>query len=126
MPTLDELAAKIKAAEELWLKTSRPDGTTAAFPLWFVHDGQRLYFLTAESSSEVWHVKRSPVVEVAIGAPDGPDRLKMQADVMAEPNWVPMMIDLLQKKYGVTHRERMERTAQAAKSGHVIVKLKPV
>ncbi len=126
MPTLDQLAEKTKVAEELWMTTSRPKGTSATYPLWFVLDGQRLYILSAESSSEVWDVKREAKVEVAIGAPTSSDRLAMQADIMTEESWVPMMIDLLQKKYGATHGERMQRTTEAAKGGHVIIKLKPL
>ncbi len=125
MPTLDQLVDKTQVAEELWMTTRRPDGGSASYPLWFVHDGQRLYILTARSSSEVWDVKRDSRVDVAIGAPDGSDRLAMIADVMEEESWVPMMMDLLRKKYGAAHAERLEQTAQAAQSGHVIIKLKP-
>lgn len=125
MATLAELGEKTKVAEELFMTTRRPGGAKATFPLWFVHDGARLYVLAAESSSEVWDVKRDPVVEVAIGSADSKDRLAMQADVMPDPAWVPQMIDLLQKKYGSKQKERMERTAAAAKGGHVVIKLKP-
>lgn len=126
MPSLDKLASKTKVADELWLTTRRAGGVTATYPLWFVHDGQRLYILSAESSSEVWDVRGNPRVEVTIGAPDSSDRLAMHADVMAEASWVPMMVDLLQKKYGARCQERMARIADVAKTGHVIIKLKPV
>ena len=84
------------------------------------------YEAAAESSSEVWDVKRDPKVDVAIGAPGSPDRLAMQADVMPDPAWVPQMVDLLKKKYGAKHADRMARTAESAKGGHVVIKLKPV
>ncbi|MBM4406550.1 MAG: hypothetical protein FJ039_10300 [Chloroflexi bacterium] len=126
MPTLAELAAKTKTAEELWLKVRRSSGATATYPLWFVHDGERLYILSAESSSEVWDLKATPEVDVAIGSAESADRLKMRADIMTDPNWVPMMIDLLKKKYETKHHERMAKTAESSKGGHVIVKLKPV
>jgi hypothetical protein len=45
---------------------------------------------------------------------------------MTDPSWVPMMIDMLQKKYGEEHGERMGQTIEASSSGHVIIKLKPV
>ncbi|MCI0769732.1 MAG: hypothetical protein J4N83_05605 [Chloroflexi bacterium] len=125
MPTLEQLEEQTKVAEELWMTTRRPDGGSASYPLWFVLDGQRLYILAAESSSEVSDVKQDSRVDVAIGAVDSPDRLAMIADVMEEESWVPMMIDLLQKKYAGAHAERMDRTSQAAQSGHVIIKLKP-
>jgi general stress protein 26 len=126
MPTLAELAAKTKTATELWLRVGRPSGATATYPMWFVHDGERLYALSAESSSEVWDLKATPEVEVAIGSAESADRLKMRADIMTDPNWVPMMIDMLKKKYETTQQERMAKTAEAAKSGHIIIKLKPV
>ncbi len=125
MTTLSELANTTKTTQELWLTTQRPGNATATFPLWFVHDGERLYVLSAESSSEVWDVKRSPSVHVAIGAADSTDRLAMTADVMDDPSWVPMMLGMLQEKYGEIDAERMARTAEAAKGGHVIIKLKP-
>ncbi len=38
-----------------------------------------------------------------------------------------MIIDMLKKKkYEATHHERMAKTAEAAKSRHIIIKLKPV
>ncbi len=126
MPSLAELASKTKSAEELWLRVRRPSGAIATYPLWFVHDGERLYVLSAESSSEVWDLKATPEAEVAIGSAESADRLKMRGDIMADPNWVPMMIDMLKKKYEATHQERMAKTAEAAKSGHIIIKLKPV
>ena len=125
MPTLADLAHITKTAEEIWLTTHRPANTTAAYPLWFVHDGERLYILSAESSSEVWDVKRNPAVDVAVGAAAGPDRIAMTADIMTDPAWVPQMLDMLRKKYGAAHPERMARTAAAAAAGHVIIKLKP-
>ena len=123
MPTLTELAGKTKTAQELWMTTRRSSGDEATFPLWFVHDGERLYVLAAESSSEVGAVQDDDEVSVAIGEAGSPDRLEMTAEVMTDHNWVPMMIELLQKKY---NGERMERTAEAAKSGPVIIKLKPL
>ncbi len=125
MTTLAQYASRTKTAEELWMTTHRPDGSTASFPLWFIHDGDRLYILSAESSTEVWDVKRDPNVDVAIGTRDSDARLAATADVMTDPAWVPQMLDMLQKKYGAAHKERMERTAAAAKGGHVIIKLKP-
>ena len=123
MPTLTDLAEKAKIPEELWMTTQRAGGT-ATFPLWFVHDGERLYILSAESSSEVWDVKANSDVAVAIGGIESGDSLEMTGEVMTDPNWVPMMIELLEKKYGTAHVERMKRTVEAAKSGHVIIKLK--
>ena len=92
MPTLAELADKTRSAAELYMTTQRPAGRTATFPLWFVHDGERLYALTADSSSEVWDVRASNRVMVAIGAPDSEDRLPMQADVMEGDEWVSQMV----------------------------------
>ena len=63
MATLAELAEKTKVTDELWMTTHRPDGSTASFPLWFIHDGERLYFLSAESSTEVWDLKSNPKVD---------------------------------------------------------------
>ena len=127
MPTLAELADKTQSAAELFMTTQRPAGRTATFPLWFVHDGERLYALTADSSSEVWDVRASNRVMVAIGAPDSEDRLPMQADVMEGDEWVSQMVPLLEKKYGSGHAERMARTAAAANAGgHVIIKFKPL
>ena len=126
MPTLAELAEKTKVAEELWMTTRRSDGSTASFPLWFVHDGDRLYILSAESSSEVWDVKGNPNVEIAIGGKDSGDKLKTTGEIMTDPSWVPMMVEMLQKKYAALHAERMGRVAEVASSGHVIIKLKPV
>ena len=115
MTTLRELADKAKTARELWLTTRRPGSGAATFPLWFIHDGERLYVLSAESSSEVRDVKRDPSVEVAIGTADSADRLAMTADVMDDPSWVPMLLGTLEKKYGGGDAERMARTAEAAK-----------
>jgi general stress protein 26 len=125
MTALSELADKMNTTQELWLTTQRPGNGVATFPLWFIHDGERLYVLSAESSSEVWDVKSNPSVEVAIGDVDSTDRLAMTADIMDDPNWVPMMLGMLEKKYGDGDAERMARTAEAAKGGHVIIKLKP-
>ncbi len=126
MPTLSELAEKTKVAQELWMTTRGSTGSPASYPLWFIHDGERLYILSAGSSSEVWDLKEDPNVEVAVGSPDSEDRLSATAEIMTDPSWVPMMIDMLRKKYGEEHGERMGQTIEASSSGHVIIKLKPV
>ena len=126
MPTLAELASKTKVTDELWLTTQHPGGQSATYPMWFVHDGERLYTLNSESASEVWDIKKDPKVEVAIGAPHSRDRLKATGEIMTDPKWVPMMVDMLQKKYGEKHKDRMARVAEAVKGGHIIIKLKPV
>lgn len=125
MPTLADLAHKTSTAEEIWLTVHRPGNMAATYPLWFVHDGERLYILSAESSSEVWDIKRNPAVDVAVGAAAGPDRIAMTADIMTDPAWVPQMLGMLRKKYSAAHAERMERTTSAAAAGHIIIKLKP-
>ena len=126
MPTLAELADRTESAVELFMTTQRPAGQTATYPLWFVHDGERLYALAADSSTEVWDVRASGRVLVAIGTPDSEDRLAMQADVMQGDDWVGQMIPMLEAKYGSDHAERMTHTAAAAKAGgHVIIKFKP-
>ena len=126
MSNLSVLIESAPAVTELFMTTQRSAGETATYPLWFVHDGDRLYALSAASSSEVWDVRTSSQVLVAIGAPDSDQRLIMQADIMDGEEWVGQMIPLLSRKYGSEHSSRMACTAEAAEAGgHVIIKFKP-
>ena len=126
MTTLADLAKKTKVTEEIWMTTRRKDGSRASIPNWFVHDGDRLYILSSESSTEIWDVKADPNVHVAIGTPDSDDQLDATGEIMTDPSWIPMMVEMLQKKYGARYKERVGRIAEVASAGHVIIKLKPV
>ncbi|MCL0101567.1 hypothetical protein M1O29_00565 [Dehalococcoidia bacterium] len=126
MSTLDDLAEKTKSAEKVWLTMSCTDGTTSSSSSWFIHDGDRLYILSPESSAEVSTIQVNSAVRVAIGSETSPDRLEMTGEIMSDPAWIPMMLEMLQHKYGDRFPKELSTVTSSAKEGHVIIKLKPV
>lgn len=124
MSTLADLADKTGFAEDLWMTTFHADGSRSSSSSWFIHDGDRLYILSPKSSVETSTIQVNPVVRVAIGLEASPDQLEMTGEIMTDPSWIPMMLEMLQQKYGERFPDRLSLLSSAAKEGHVIIKLK--
>jgi general stress protein 26 len=90
----------LRASRSIWVSTTRPDGRPHAVPVWFIWDGNNLYFISAHSLQKSKNLAGQPWVVVHLG--DGDD---------------VVILEGLSKI--VTEREELERVDAAYRAKYV-------
>lgn len=113
-------------AKEIYVATRRKDGTPSKqVPVWFMWDGDALYFTSQPGTHKVKRVERGSPLLVAVGAPDGP-RFEAPAEVIRDPDVAARMAPVYNRKYWIAwlgfFRPRPERV-RAGKT--VILRVRP-
>ena len=63
----------LKTSKDLYVATKRKDGTQSAVaPVWFMYDGQAIYFTTTPTSNKARRIRNGSPVLVWVGAENGP------------------------------------------------------
>ena len=116
----------LSTAKELYIATERKDGTLSTVaPVWFMFDGQTVYFTTAPSSWKVKRIRAGKPLHIWVGAADGPSFVT-KAELSNDPALAEKMGPVYAQKYWIAwlglFRPRADRV-QAGKT--VIVKVPP-
>ena len=68
-----ELHDVLLQAHQLYVATERKDGSRSAVaPIWFMYDGEAVYFTTAPGSWKAKRAARGGALHVRVGRKDGP------------------------------------------------------
>jgi PPOX class probable F420-dependent enzyme len=65
-----KLDAFLKSFRSIWISTTRPDGRPHATPVWYLWDGQHIYFTTSPKSQKGKDLAHQSWVIVHAGDPD--------------------------------------------------------
>ncbi len=69
----DEMTNALKTESYIYVATRRLNGEwSTAAPVWFMYDGEALYFTTAPSSHKAHRIHRGSPVKIWVGQKDGP------------------------------------------------------
>ncbi len=69
----DEIANKLKTESYIYVATKRLSGEwSTVAPVWFMYDGEGLYFTVAPSSHKAHRIHRGSPVKIWVGTEDGP------------------------------------------------------
>jgi general stress protein 26 len=69
----DEMTTALKTENYIYVATRRLNGQwSTAAPVWFMYDGENLYFTTAPSSHKAHRIHRGSPVKIWVGQKDGP------------------------------------------------------
>ena len=69
----DEMTNALKTESYIYVATRRMNGQwSTAAPVWFMYDGENLYFTTAPSSHKAHRIHRGSPVKIWVGQKDGP------------------------------------------------------
>ncbi len=126
MPLAPDVAAALQSAKQIYVATRRADGTPSkAVPVWFLLDGDALYFTTGPGSHKARRIARGSPLLVWVGRPDGPHFVG-RAELVRDPALAARMGPAYDAKYWISwlgfFRPRAERV-QAGKT--VIVRVTP-
>jgi PPOX class probable F420-dependent enzyme len=109
------LADALRDAHQLYVATRRRDGTPAKIvPVWFMFDGDAIWFATAPTSHKARRIARGSPLLVWIGARDGPHFVG-RAELVRDPAAAARMAPAYVQKYWIARlglfRPRPERVA---------------
>ena len=69
----DEIKAALTSESYIYVATRRANGEwSAAAPIWFMYDGEAIYFTAAPSSHKAHRIHRGSPVRIWVGRKDGP------------------------------------------------------
>jgi PPOX class probable F420-dependent enzyme len=115
----EALGAEVKRALEgekhIYVATRRPDGTwSRPAPVWFMYDGDAVFFTTAPTSHKARRIRGGSPVRVRVGTPEGP-AFDGSAAIVSDPATVERMGEAYRKKYWIAwfgfFRPRVSRVA---------------
>ncbi len=119
-------AAALKTEKEIYVATKRKSGEwSKAAPIWFMYDGEAVYFTTSPTAYKAKRIKRGSPVRVWVGSNDGPS-FTGKAEIVADSAIVARMGEAYGQKYWIAwvglFRPRVDRV-EAGKT--VAVKVTP-
>jgi len=121
-----DVVKALETSKNLYVATKRKDGSMSArAPIWFMYDGNAVYFSTAPESHKAKRIAKGSPLYVWVGAENGP-HFVCNAELVRDPAVAAMMAPVYDKKYWISwlgfFRPRPDRV-QAGKT--VIVKVVP-
>jgi PPOX class probable F420-dependent enzyme len=120
------LADSLRTAKQIYVATRRRDGAESkAVPVWFMFDGDAVYFTTAPGSHKARRIARGSPLLVWIGAADGPHFVG-RAELVRDAAVAARMAPVYDGKYWISwlgfFRPRPDRVRDGKT---VIVKVRP-
>ncbi len=99
MPRNDALTEGLSRSSEITITvTGRKSGRAISNPIWFVHEGDKIYLLPVKGSDTQWYqnVLKNPKMRISVhGASQ-----EFQAVPITDPAQVAAMVDRFRKKHG--------------------------
>ena len=119
--------AALKTEKDIYVATKRKSGEwSKAAPIWFMYDGEALYFTASPTSYKAKRIKRGSPVKVWVGSPDGPS-FTGKAEIIDDSTIVARMGEVYSQKYWIAWigiaRPRVDRV-ESGKT--VAVKVTPL
>jgi PPOX class probable F420-dependent enzyme len=91
----------LRSSKHIYVATRREDGTTSAkAPVWFMFDGDAVYFTTAPEAHKVRRIRRGSPLLVWVGDDDGP-HFEGKAELVTDPAVAERMAPVYSDKYWI-------------------------
>jgi PPOX class probable F420-dependent enzyme len=121
-----DVSEALEAARYIYVATRRVDGTTSTkAPVWFVFDGQALYFTTAPGSHKVRRIRGGSPVLVWVGREDGP-HFEGRAALVTDPAVAEQIAPAYKAKYWLAWIGLFRPRPERVRTGKtVIVRVTP-
>ena len=116
----------LRGAKQIWVATRRADGSASkAVPVWFMFDGDAIWFTTGPASHKARRVARGSPLLVWVGRPDGP-HVEARAELVRDPAVADRMAPVYDRKYWISWLGFFRPRASRVGAGQtVIVKATP-
>jgi hypothetical protein len=124
----DGMKAALQAESYIYVATRRLNGEwSTSAPVWFMYDGEAIYFTTAPSSHKAHRIHRGSPVRIWIGKKDGPFFEGQAQFIRRNPSLVNRMAEVYKQKYWLAWLGFFRPRPRRVGSGKtLVVKVTPV
>ena len=121
-----DVTAALQSSKEIYVATKRHNGTMSkVVPVWFMFDGDAIYFATLPSSYKAKRIKKGSPLYVWVGSSDGPHFVG-PAELIKDPDVAARMAPVYAKKYWIAWLGLFKPNPERVRTGKtVIVKVRP-
>lgn len=122
-----DVEAALKTEKEIYVATKRKGGEWGkAAPIWFMYDGEALYFTAGPNSYKAKRIQRGSPVKVWVGSTDGPS-FTGKAEIINDSDIVTRMGEAYSQKYWIAWLGVARPRVSRVQSGKTIaVKVTPL
>lgn len=124
----DEVKAALQTEQYIYVATRRLNGEwSTVAPVWFMYDGEAVYFTTAPTSHKAHRIHRGSPVRVWVGKEDGPFFEGQAQFIRGNPSLVNRMGEVYSQKYWLAWLGFFRPRPRRVGSGKtLVVKVTPV
>jgi hypothetical protein len=121
-----DVVAALETSKQIYVATKRADGTQSkVVPVWFMFDGNAIYFATGPDSYKARRVRRGSPLLVWVGSSDGP-HFEGRAELSNDPDLATRMAPVYVQKYWIAWLGLFRPDPERVRSGKtVLVKVTP-
>jgi hypothetical protein len=121
-----DVTEALKTSKEIYVATRRADGTPSkVVPVWFMYDGEAIYFATGPESHKAKRVAKGSPLLVWVGSESGP-HFEGHAELIRDPEVAAKMAPVYSQKYWIAWLGLFRPNAERVRSGKtLIVKVTP-
>jgi PPOX class probable F420-dependent enzyme len=121
-----DVASALRTSKQIYVATRRADGQQSkVVPVWFMQDGDAVYFTTGPTSHKAKRIGRGSPLLVWVGSADGP-HFEGHAELVRDPGVAARMAPVYNQKYWIAWLGFFRPDAERVRTGKtVIVKVTP-
>lgn len=117
-----EVDAALKTASYIYVATKRLNGEwSTVAPVWFMYDGEAVYFTTSPTSHKAHRIHRGSPVRVWVGKKDGPFFEGQARFIRGKPDLVNRMAEVYRQKYWLAWLGLFVPRPRRVGSGKIVV-----
>ncbi|MEB2285590.1 MAG: hypothetical protein B6D46_14240 [Polyangiaceae bacterium UTPRO1] len=111
----------LRSAKEIYVATERADGTPGkAAPVWFMYDGEAIYFTTLPTTYKAKRIARGSALHVWIGSTGGP-HFVAPAAIRRDPDLAARMAPAYAKKYWIAWLGLFRPSPERVRRGKTVI-----
>ena len=121
-----DVTTALQTSKEIYVATKRANGSLSkVVPVWFMFDGDAIYFATLPSSYKAKRLKKGGPLYVWVGKADGPHFVG-HAEILTDPEIAAKMAPVYAQKYWIAWLGLFKPNPERVRTGKtVIVKIHP-
>jgi hypothetical protein len=111
----------LQSSKEIYVATKRHNGTMSkVVPVWFMFDGDAIYFATLPSSYKAKRIKKGSPLYVWVGSPDGPHFIG-PAELVTDPDVAARMAPVYAQKYWIAWLGLFKPNPERVRTGKTVI-----
>ena len=116
-----EVTSALQTSKEIYVATKRANGSLSkVVPVWFMYDGDAIYFSTLPSSYKAKRIKKGSPLYVWVGSADGPHFVG-PAELITDPDVAARMAPVYAQKYWIAWIGLFKPNAERVRTGKTVI-----